>query len=194
MELCETVVGENVDNMRLMMFALYYMSFIAKYGYFYHIRPKQNLLRYAFSFRRTIAESDYLSNIILYDGYCNFCNKWVDLLIAADTNKNFSFSALQSEKGKYLLQRIGKETDDISTVVYIKSLGPNGTESEVYTKSDAALKVLETLGLSPLTAANMLPLSFRDGIYDLVAINRYNFLGKRNECRCENVQNKDRFL
>lgn len=166
----------------------------AKYGLCYYVgsNPKQ---KNHYRLHSIISSSkEDLSNIILYDGFCNFCNKWVDFLITIDKEKIFKFSALQSDNGKDLLQRIGKQKDDISSVVYIKSLSNDLSVSKIYTKSDAALKVMETLGLSPLAAASVLPVSLRDSLYDVVAFNRYNFLGKRSECRCGDEKNKDRFL
>ena len=139
-----------------------------------------------------------ISNIILYDGVCNFCNKWVDLLLRLDGKKQFSFSALQSDSGKQLLNRIGKESNDISSVVYIKKLSADPKQkNEVYFKSDAALKVMESLGTLPRVGSSflsLLPLSLRDPVYDGVAFNRYNILGKREECRCSDKSSPERFL
>eukprot|EP01036_Dinobryon_divergens_P028983 gene28983-38024_t len=142
--------------------------------------------------------SETVANIILYDGVCNFCNKWVDLLLRFDSKKQFSFSPLQSESGKQLLTRIGKESNDISSVVYIKKLSTDPTtKNEFYFKSDAALKVMEQLGGLSHVASNffsVVPLSLRDKIYDIVAFNRYNILGKREECRCSDKTSPERFL
>lgn len=138
------------------------------------------------------------NNIILYDGVCNFCNKWVDLVLKIDTKKQFSFSALQSQKGKELLQIIGRERSDISSVVFIKSLGNQELPPEFYTKSDAALQVCELLGpmgkLASLTVTNLIPQTARDVVYDGVANNRYSILGKREECRCSDSKYSDRFI
>lgn len=138
-------------------------------------------------------------NIILYDGVCNFCNRWVDLLLKLDTRQKFTFSALQSESGMKMLEALGKDRNDISSVVYIRNLGDAdaGIPAEAYFKSDAALKVTETLG-APSFAVSLLqgalPRSIRDGVYDGVANNRYNILGKREECRCSDNSAPDRFL
>ena len=35
--------------------------------------------------------------IILYDGVCILCNKWVNFIIKHDKNKTFKFSPLQSK-------------------------------------------------------------------------------------------------
>jgi predicted DCC family thiol-disulfide oxidoreductase YuxK len=121
----------------------------------------------------------------------------VDLLLSLDDEKKFKYCALQSKRGKELLVQIGKQSDDISTVVLIKSLESN----EIYFKSDAVLNVMNQLQ-SPifeslaLLGTNIIPLTVRDKIYDLVATNRYKFLGKRTECRCgdANANYSDRFV
>lgn len=108
-------------------------------------------------------------NIILYDGVCNFCNKWVDFILKIDKKKKFSFCALQSDNGKELLEYIGKDRNDLSSVIYIKKLSVNyyngydkkltndnidnnkvktttNNNNEIYIKSEAALRVAEELG------------------------------------------------
>jgi predicted DCC family thiol-disulfide oxidoreductase YuxK len=120
-------------------------------------------------------------NVILYDGVCNFCNKWVDLLLSIDTSSKFKFTALQSEDGKQLLSMIGKNPNDLSTVVYIRNL------NQVYFKSDVPVQVLiELKGVyKPLGKVfKLVPTVLRTPLYDLVASNRYSFLGKREDCRC----------
>jgi predicted DCC family thiol-disulfide oxidoreductase YuxK len=112
-----------------------------------------------------------ISNVILYDGVCNFCNTWVDIMLRLDNDKKFKFCALQSSKGRELLTKIGRNADDISTVVLIK-LG---------------FYIVSILG-------SLLPGFLRDGMYDTVAANRYRILGKRDKCRCEDDRYADRFI
>jgi predicted DCC family thiol-disulfide oxidoreductase YuxK len=94
-----------------------------------------------------------------------------------------------------LLEAIGRESNDISSVVLIKSV----TEKEAYFKSDAVLNVMNQVDNTPLpimatVGGTLLPLLARDYAYDVVAANRYNFLGKRDECRCSDPKFSDRFI
>ena len=86
----------------------------------------------ASSVRCSATDSPSLSsnydNVILYDGVCNFCNAWVDILLQIDTKKRFRFAALQSDTGKKCLEGVGKERDDISSVMLIKSRGGGSLE------------------------------------------------------------------
>lgn len=132
--------------------------------------------------------------VILFDGVCNFCNTWVDLLLRIDRKEKFRFAPLQSTIGQSLLLQIGKEADDISSVVLVVPTEP----LTFHDKSDCVLQVVQELGWPAQFAARgaeaLLPIEVRDGIYDVVAENRYSFLGKRDECRCGDPKYADRFL
>lgn len=146
--------------------------------------------------------------VILYDGVCNFCNSWVDLVLKIDSKKSFTFCALQSDSGKDILEFIGRDREDLSSVVYVKRLdmsdgwkeridGSNRDKCMVYMKSDAALYVAEDLGVPSLLVrlvVMLVPRVIRDGIYDIVASNRYRFLGRRQQCRCSDSSEPTRFL
>jgi predicted DCC family thiol-disulfide oxidoreductase YuxK len=136
---------------------------------------------------------DTTNDVILYDGVCNFCNTWVDLLLRIDFQKKFRFAPLQSRVGKDLLVSIGKEADDISSIVLVKR-----STGESFDKSRCVLKVVEELGplakIASFTALNVVPEELRDAVYDTVAENRYNLMGKRDECRCSDPEFSDRFL
>ena len=113
--------------------------------------------------------------VILFDGVCNFCNRWVSFVLDNDPDGIFAFASLQSAKGRELLTACGRDADDLSTFVLIDRSG-------FYTQSDAALRVGTTLRLPALNAlastATRVPSPLRDGIYRLVANNRYSILGK----------------
>ena len=144
------------------------------------------------TFQPTVTPQELSNPVVLYDGVCNFCNTWVDILLRIDLQQKFKFAPLQSTVGKSLLVSIGKEADDISSVVLVASTG------ESYDKSRCVLKVVEELGhvaaLASKTALAVVPEQLRDTVYDTVAENRYNLMGKRDECRCSDPQFADRFL
>jgi predicted DCC family thiol-disulfide oxidoreductase YuxK len=130
--------------------------------------------------------------VILYDGVCNFCNTWVDILLRLDQNKRYKFAALQSEFGMRLLEAVGKDKNDISSVVLVEP------DLQYFDKSACVLRVVEELGpiarFGSNAAARMVPKPLRDSIYDMVAENRYNLMGKRETCRCGDPKYSDRFL
>ena len=140
----------------------------------------------------TTIAAEIKDKVILYDGVCNFCNAWVDILLRIDVNKRFKFAPLQSEIGRTLLAKVGREADDISSVILVQP------DLQYFSKSECVLKVVEELG--PLAgvfskgAAALVPEEIRDSIYDTVAENRYNLMGKRDECRCSDPQFAERFI
>ena len=48
-------------------------------------------------------------SIVLFDGECNLCNRFVQTLLKYDTSSNLRFAALQSRVGDLLLRRMSNE-------------------------------------------------------------------------------------
>ena len=135
--------------------------------------------------------------IILFDGVCNLCNGAVNLALDWDPKGKLRFAALQSAVGRSLLEYSGRRPDDISSIVVVSKNG------KAYTKSDAILTITEELTpvrLLPLkpgarVARYLVPKLLRDVIYDSVADNRYDLLGKRDTCRFDaDGSFEDRFV
>jgi predicted DCC family thiol-disulfide oxidoreductase YuxK len=118
---------------------------------------------------------DGRKGIIMFDGVCNFCNRWVSFVLDNDPDGLFAFASLQSDAGRELLSKCGRDDSDLSTFVVIDDQG-------FHTQSDAALRVAATLKKPALnvmaTAFSPVPSPLRDGVYRLVANNRYSILGK----------------
>jgi predicted DCC family thiol-disulfide oxidoreductase YuxK len=131
--------------------------------------------------------------VILFDGVCNLCNGGVNFALDADPTGKLRFAALQSEVGRALLQADGRSADDISTIVLVE-------ESGYSEKSSAVLRIASRLSLVNLPLAPLallgggVPPVVRDLVYDAVANNRYNLLGKTDECRLDDGTFADRFL
>jgi predicted DCC family thiol-disulfide oxidoreductase YuxK len=126
--------------------------------------------------------------ILLFDGKCNFCNRWVNFIIRNDSRRKFRFAALQSEKAKGILKQYTIPEDNKSVVLVF-----NG---KVYLKSTAALHIFLHLGgiYSVLFAFVIFPAFARDFYYDIIARNRYKWWGMRNECMIPAKEVRDRFL
>jgi len=135
--------------------------------------------------------------IILFDGVCNLCNTAVNLALDWDPSGKLRFAALQSNVGRSLLEVNGRNANDISSIVLV-------TKNGAYTKSDAVLKITEELtpfsSLLPLKPAAIIgryviPKFIRDLIYDGVADNRYDLMGKKDMCRFDaDGEFEDRFI
>src|SRR5580700_4992771 len=115
-------------------------------------------------------------DVILYDGVCVFCSRWVRFVIARDIQARFRFTAIQSAYGTRLAQAFGIDADDPDTNAVIHGGG-------AYFKSDAALTVLGALpGWGWVRVLRMVPGPLRDAVYNLVARNRYRIFGKYEAC------------
>lgn len=126
---------------------------------------------------------------ILFDGVCNLCNGAINFVIDRDKNAHFKFAALQSEYGQKYLQDNDLPLNDFESMVYME----NG---RVFTKSTAALKIAKNLNsLWPsLYVLIIIPAFIRDAVYNFIANNRYEFFGKKDQCRIPTPELRARFI
>jgi predicted DCC family thiol-disulfide oxidoreductase YuxK len=127
-------------------------------------------------------------DVILYDGVCVFCSRWVRFVATRDAAKRFRFTAIQSPYGTRLAQAFGINPDypDTNAVVH---------GGVAYFKSDAALTVLSNLpGWQWAKMLLAMPKPLRDAVYNLVARSRYRLFGKYDECFVPDADMRARVL
>lgn len=127
------------------------------------------------------------SPLIIFDGICNICNKWVDILIRQDKKKIFYFASLQSDFGKEILQRFPANAD---SAILIHT-------GKIFTNSDVIVEAARILGGKWLMVHFLLKLTpriIRNGVYTLIARNRYKWFGKRKECLVPDERFMERFI
>jgi predicted DCC family thiol-disulfide oxidoreductase YuxK len=127
--------------------------------------------------------------IVLFDGVCNLCHSSVQFIIAHDKESKFRFTSLQSDIGKELLHRYEVKIENLQSTVLLL----NG---KYYVYSDAVLEVLRRLGgtWAWLYIFKVVPSFIRNGIYHIVARNRYRWFGKKDQCWIPTPDLKARFL
>ncbi len=127
------------------------------------------------------------SPILFFDGYCSLCNSTVNYLFRIDKRKKLRFGSLQGATAAEVLP--ATLLDEVDSVVLA-----TGTDFKV--KSDAILEVFRILGggWRLFSAFRVLPLSFRDRVYDWVAANRYKWFGKQDTCRMPTPDERMRFV
>ncbi len=132
--------------------------------------------------------------IVLYDGICGLCNRLVQFLLKRDVRDRFRFASLQSDFAESLLRRHGIDGIDLDTVYVVVDHGL-GNE-RLLARSDAVLHVLGELGgvWSVSRLGRMVPRLVRNGIYDLVARNRYRIFGKYDSCLLPEKRHQRKFL
>jgi predicted DCC family thiol-disulfide oxidoreductase YuxK len=125
--------------------------------------------------------------IVIFDGFCNFCSRTVDIIINADKNDHFRFVASQSESGRALLLKYG--ITEVTSVCLIE-------HDIVYLKSDAALEIAKKLSVPWrwISIFKIVPLAVRDAVYSFIAARRYRWFGKRENCRVPDEKYRSKFI
>ena len=127
-------------------------------------------------------------DIILYDGVCVFCSRWIRFVASRDVELRFRFTAIQSGYGTRLAQAFGINPDDPDTNAVVHG-------GVAYFKSDGALTVLSNLpGWGWVRALRVAPKPLRDAVYNLVARNRYRIFGRYEECFIPDAGFRDRVM
>lgn len=143
------------------------------------------------SYQGTISMVDPLpagKNVIFFDGVCGLCNRFVDFVMGIDDDSEFIFSPLQGEFARKVLP--SQYVTDMKSVVLLKK------NKELYTQSNAVIEILGEVGgiWSLAKVANILPQGILDKAYDMVAENRYDLFGKREECRIPTAEERSKFI
>jgi predicted DCC family thiol-disulfide oxidoreductase YuxK len=127
--------------------------------------------------------------IVVFDGFCNLCNGFVQFILRHEKTEELLFVSLQSESGKKLIYRYNIDPITTDSVVFIDG-------EKAYIKSKAALKIARYLKFpwNLLYVFAVLPVPFRDWIYDRVAKHRYKLFGKRSSCYIPSPELAGRFL
>ncbi|HIE5095722.1 thiol-disulfide oxidoreductase DCC family protein [Stenotrophomonas maltophilia] len=129
------------------------------------------------------------SAVIVFDGVCALCNRWVRFLLRFDRNGRYHFAAMQGARGGAMLRAHGLDPQDPASFLLLDAEG-------AWTDTDAILRVLVGLGgawrMSKLLQA--VPRSWRDGAYRALARNRYRWFGRHDACHLPAPEHAPRFL
>jgi predicted DCC family thiol-disulfide oxidoreductase YuxK len=127
-------------------------------------------------------------DVILYDGVCVFCSRWVRFVATRDVAQRFRFTAIQSGYGTRLARAFGIDPGDPDTNAVVQG-------GVAYFKSDAALTVLSSLpGWRWVRVLRAVPKPLRDAVYGLFARNRYRIFGKHDRCFVPDAEMKARVI
>lgn len=110
-------------------------------------------------------------------------------LLKFDRHALFRFASIQGATGQALLARAGLRVDGLQTLLLV-----DGERSWQHTA--AILRVLHALGW-PWRAAWLLwlvPRPLRDGLYRVIARNRYVLFGRSSTCLMPPADHSRRFL
>ncbi len=129
------------------------------------------------------------SKIVLFDGVCNLCSGSVQFILKRDKKNQFQFGSLQGSYGQEVLKKFDLPTDQFNSFMLLEG-------ETLYTQSTGALRMLKHLGgaWSLLYAFIIVPKPIRDGVYHIIAKNRYKWFGKKEACWLPRPEWKARFL
>jgi predicted DCC family thiol-disulfide oxidoreductase YuxK len=132
--------------------------------------------------------------IVLYDGVCGLCNRFIQLILRYDHTHKYMFASLQSDFAFRILSKYGANPRDLNSIYVIANYGL-ATET-VLSKAKAAIFIFTNLGgiWRLLGLLNLVPEVLLDAGYNLVAANRYKLFGKYDSCLMPNVQVQERFI
>ena len=126
---------------------------------------------------------------LLFDGYCNFCNAWVRLIVRRDTAKKILFAPLQSSVGRKMLEQHQIDVNYTDSLVFFE-------EERFSVSSTAALRIFSYLDgwERNLQIFTVLPRPLRDAVYRFFAKYRYKWYGRREQCMVPTPELRERFL
>jgi predicted DCC family thiol-disulfide oxidoreductase YuxK len=126
--------------------------------------------------------------VVLFDGYCNLCDRSVRFVVDHDRRGVFRFAPSQSAAAAPFLARCGLGPAP-GTIVFVERDGWS-------VRSTAAIRMARRLGLpwSLASLARIVPAGLRDVVYRVVARNRLRWFGQRDTCRIPTPDEAARFL
>jgi predicted DCC family thiol-disulfide oxidoreductase YuxK len=129
-------------------------------------------------------------SVIVFDGVCMLCSRWVDFVLRRDLYGRYKFAAMQAASGRALLIEHGIDPDDPLSFLLLE-------DKKGYTDTDAIVRILRSFGPGWKFIAvlvSIVPRFVRDPLYRWIARNRYRMFGRRAACRVPTADIADRFL
>ncbi len=149
------------------------------------------LIQSAFSYRAdaTVPDFDDAGPRTVMDAQCGLCAKGARWIARNDHRNEFRIIPLQSELGHALMRHYGMDPEDPLSWLYIN-------EGLAYSSMDAVIRTGGRLGgvWSGLSILRMIPRTFQDWLYGLVARNRYKFFGRTELCELPDAEIQKRLL
>lgn len=117
------------------------------------------------------------SPLLLYDGYCFLCSNAAKFIRRIDKKKKIGFLALQSTEAQCIIKE-HQFPENIDTVLILH-------RNKLFKKSEAVFEVFSIIGggWRLLRCFRMVPIRWRDGLYDIIAQNRYRWFGRKDSCQ-----------
>ncbi|MEP7042785.1 MAG: thiol-disulfide oxidoreductase DCC family protein [Dokdonella sp.] len=127
--------------------------------------------------------------ILVFDGVCLLCSRWVRFILRHDRAARYRFATMQSVIGQSLLRQHGLDPHDPNSLLLVE-------DGQATTDSDAILRVLTGFGglYRAWSVLRLLPRALRDPVYRWLARNRYRWFGRSETCWLPEPAHTERFL
>jgi predicted DCC family thiol-disulfide oxidoreductase YuxK len=127
--------------------------------------------------------------IIVFDGKCVLCSRWVRFVMRHDGEKRFRLLPAQTPLGIALYEHYGLDPVVYETNVLLE-------DGRAWLKSEGTIRMFERLGLpwSSMAVFRAMPRALRDKLYNVVARNRLKWFGSRDTCFIPEPGDADRFI
>jgi predicted DCC family thiol-disulfide oxidoreductase YuxK len=128
--------------------------------------------------------------VIVFDGVCLLCSRWVRFLLKHDRAARYHFAAMQSERGRALLLAHGLDPDSPLSFLLVE-------DHRGYTDTRAIVQILRSLGQRRWrwlgNALHLVPRWLGDPAYRFVARHRYRIFGQSRSCFVPTPEQRARF-
>lgn len=142
-----------------------------------------------FSYRADpeVPDFDDSRPLFLFDGVCMLCSGGAAWLMRHDRQGKVNFASAQSALGDALYRHYRMAIDDSYLLI---------DRGEAFTASDGYIRMCGILGgwWRVLAMAQLVPESWRDALYALIARNRYRWFGKADYCSLLSDEQRKRLL
>jgi predicted DCC family thiol-disulfide oxidoreductase YuxK len=127
--------------------------------------------------------------IVIFDGQCVLCSGSAQVILRHDTRGHFRLLAAQTPLGLALYVHYGLDPRDYETMILI-------ADGVATFRAEAGIRIAQGLGLpwSLVAGVRILPPSWRDRLYDVLARNRFRMFGRREACYMPDPRHADRFV
>ncbi len=115
--------------------------------------------------------------LIIYDAHCIICNSSVHFVAKHDKTNTIHFTHAETPAGQKYAHLLPDNLTPDMTVAFVSG-------SEVFVMSDAVIEIARHLRFpfNLLKGLRRIPKSWRDGLYRLIARNRFRFFKRRQSC------------
>ena len=120
---------------------------------------------------------DVNTRIIIFDGICNLCSAGAGFFERHQASPPFALIPMQTGEGKAILIEHDLDPDDPTTFLVLDG-------GRCFTEADAWIHVVSEIGglWSLIHAMRIIPRSWRNALYRIIARNRYRWFGRRSTC------------